>query len=64
MITTFIVTASVALVVGFGAMWLLKPGLRRRIEAPKHLFANQVRQYDIQHRVLNPAAGEQANDDA
>ena len=64
MITTFIVTASVVLVVGFGAMWILNPALRRRVEAPKHLFADQVRQYDSQHRVSNPAVGEQANDDA
>ena len=64
MITTFIVTASVVLVVGFGAMWILNPALRSRVEAPKHLFADQVQQYDIQHRTSNTAAGEQANDDA
>jgi len=64
MITTFIVTVSVALIVGFGAIWLLNPRLRHRVEAPKHLFANQVRQYDIQHRDSNAYTGEQANDDA
>ena len=63
MITTFIVTISVALVVGFGAIWLLNPRLRHQVEAPKHLFANQVRQYDIQHRDSNPHTGEQANED-
>ena len=63
MIMTFIVTASVVLIVGFGAMWIFNPELRRRVEAPKHLFADQVRQYDIQHRDSSPSAGEQANDD-
>ena len=46
MITTIIVVASLALAVAFTLAWLLKPGLREQIEAPKHLFHDQVRQYD------------------
>jgi len=46
MITTTIVLASLALAAAFTLAWLLKPGLREQIEAPKHLFHDQVRQYD------------------
>lgn len=46
MITTIIVIASLALAAAFSLAWLLKPGLREQIEAPKHLFHDQVRQYD------------------
>ena len=46
MITTIIVVASLALAVAFTLAWLLKPGLREQIEAPKHLFHDRVRQYD------------------
>jgi len=46
MITTIIVAASLALAVAFTLAWLLKPQLRAQIEAPKHLFQAQLRQYD------------------
>lgn len=46
MITTIIVVASLALAAAFTLAWLLKPALREQIEAPKHLFHDQVRQYD------------------
>lgn len=46
MVTTIIVGASLALAAAFTLAWLLKPGLREQIEAPKHLFQDQVRQYD------------------
>ncbi|NIW25415.1 MAG: hypothetical protein GWN29_13095 [Gammaproteobacteria bacterium] len=46
MITTIIVVASLALAAAFTLAWLLKPSLREQIEAPKHLFHDQVRQYD------------------
>ena len=46
MITTLIVGASLVLAAAFTLAWLLKPGLREQIEAPKHLFHEQVRQYD------------------
>lgn len=46
MITTIIVLGSLALAAAFTLAWLLKPGLREQIEAPKHLFHDQVRQYD------------------
>ena len=46
MITTTIVLASLALAAAFTLTWLLKPSLREQIEAPKHLFQEQVQQYD------------------
>ena len=46
MITTLIVVASLALVGVFTLAWLLKPNLRNQIETPKHLFQDQVQQYD------------------
>lgn len=64
MITTIIVVSSLVLVVVFAAMWLTKPGLRQRVEAPKHLFAEQVRQYDLQHGEASQTAGAQANDES
>ena len=39
MISTFIVVSSLLLAGVFIAAWILKPEFRRRIEAPKHLFA-------------------------
>ena len=48
MISTFIVVSSLLLAGVFIAAWILKPEFRRRVEAPKHLFAEQVRQYDEQ----------------
>ena len=46
MITTIIVVASLVLAAAFTLAWLLKPSVREEIEAPKHLFHDQVRQYD------------------
>ena len=46
MISTIIVVASLALAAAFTLVWLLTPSLREQIEAPKHLFHDQVRQYD------------------
>jgi len=46
MVTTIIVVASLALAAAFTLGWLLKPSLRAQIEAPKHFFQEQVRQYD------------------
>ena len=54
MITTLIVGASVVLAVAFTLAWLLKPRLRAQIEAPKHFFQDQLRQYD---RGLEDARG-------
>jgi hypothetical protein len=50
MISSFIVLASLLLAAIFIGAWLMKPDFRRRIEAPKHLFAEQVRRYDEQTR--------------
>ena len=46
MISTIIVVASLVLAAAFTLAWLLKPALRERIEAPKHLFQEQAREYD------------------
>ena len=46
MIGTIIVGGSLALAVLFAAAWLLRPGWRRAIEAPKHSFAARVREFD------------------
>ena len=50
MITTVILIGSVLLAAGFALLWLFSPTFRRRIERPKHLFADQVRQYDEGYR--------------
>ena len=62
MIMTVIVVSSIVLAVLFTVAWIARPGLRRRIEAPKHLFVQQVRQYDQQHREPGNTAGAQSND--
>ena len=59
MVTTIIVVAALALAAAFTLGWLLKPGLRAQIEAPKHFFQERVRQYD---RGLENA-GEQSGGD-
>jgi len=41
-----IVWAAVGLAAVFIGAWLLRPELRRRIERPKHQFAERVRRYD------------------
>jgi len=41
-----IVFGSLALAGVFSAAWLLRPRLRRAIEAPKHVFAGRVQRYD------------------
>jgi hypothetical protein len=44
-----LVYAVLALTAGFVTAWALSPGLRARIEAPKHLFVEQIRRYDRKH---------------
>jgi len=46
MIVEFIIFASIALALGFVGTWLLRPSLRRRIEAPKHAFQARLRAYN------------------
>lgn len=58
MISGFIVYASLLLAGAFLVAWLARPELRRRIERPKHLFADQVQQYDEQCRQDVRATGE------
>lgn len=43
MIPDLLVYAVLALTSGFVAAWALSPALRARIEAPKHLFIEQIR---------------------
>ena len=62
MITAIIVIVSVVLAVAFVIAWLVKPALRRRVEDPKHLFADQVRQYDEQCQDAPTPAGVRSND--
>jgi hypothetical protein len=57
MITTIIVGASLALAAAFALAWLLKPGLREQIEAPKHLFHDQVQQYDRSIETADRSSG-------
>jgi hypothetical protein len=44
--TDVVVLGSLALAAAFALAWLLRPALRRQIEAPKHGFAAHVRHYD------------------
>jgi hypothetical protein len=46
MIPDLLVYAVLALSAGFALLWALSPTLRARIEAPKHLFVEQIRRYD------------------
>ena len=62
MTTGLIIMISVLLAVAFTIAWLVWPGLRRRIEAPKHLFADQVRQYDEQCHDAPGNGGVRSND--
>ena len=50
MISSFIVIAALVMAAAYVLAWLLKPGFRQRVERPKHLFTEQVRQYDEQVR--------------
>ena len=52
MISEFIVISSLILAIAFAIAWITKPALRRRIERPKHLFAEQLKQYDQKHSEL------------
>ena len=58
MISGFIITVSLLLAGAFLLAWFAGPELRRRIERPKHLFAEQVQQYDAQcQQEAAPAGG-------
>lgn len=46
MITNFIIVSSVILALAFVIAWLVNPGLRRRIESPKHAFQDQLERYN------------------
>ncbi len=55
--TDLIVLGSLALAAAFAVAWLLRPALRRQIEAPKHGFATQVRHYDSACRAREERKG-------
>ncbi len=62
MIATLIVLGALALAVAFSAAWLLRPALRRQIEAPSHRFAARARQYDEAHRAEDHNDSESTDD--
>ncbi len=57
MLTTVILVGSLLLAVGFTVAWLVNPGFRQKIERPKHLFTDQVRQYDERNRETDRKPG-------
>ena len=46
MITDVIVLLSLVLAAAFSVAWLMRPGLRARIEKPKYRFQENVKHYD------------------
>jgi hypothetical protein len=62
MIADVIVIGAVALAVAFSVAWLVRPALRRQIEAPKHAFERQVRQYDRVCQEARERRGEATNE--
>jgi hypothetical protein len=50
MISNFIVISSIILALIFTLAWLARPSLRKRIEAPKHFFQEQLQQYNRELR--------------
>ena len=62
MLIDIILILSVVLAAGFAVAWIVSPAFRRRIERPKHLFADQVRQYDEQYRDSDDEAGAASSD--
>ena len=48
MITAIVIIASLVLAAGYVVAWLLRPGLRREIEQPKHWVQDEVGRYDRQ----------------
>ena len=59
MVTSFILIGSMLLAIGFAIVWVASPKFRRRIERPKHLFADHVRQYDKEHHQRSSKAGDE-----
>ncbi len=46
MISTIIVTVTLLMAGAFTLAYLLSPETRRRVEAPKHVFLQQLTKYD------------------
>jgi hypothetical protein len=55
MIATFIVLSSLLLAAIFIVAWLLKPDFRRRIEAPKYAFQQQLDRYNQEYQTTDQA---------
>lgn len=62
MISAIIIVGSLVLAAAFSLAWLLRPGLRREIERPKHWFQDQVRRYDRQCHDDHQERKRQSND--
>ena len=58
MISGIVIVASLVLAAGFCLAWLIRPGLRRDIEQPKHWFQDQLRRYDQSLRTSDVPARE------
>ena len=58
MISAFIVITSILLTVVFGIAWIAMPGLRKKIEAPKYAFQDQLQAYNRQVRNTGDGANE------
>ena len=59
MIAAIIVIVSIIFAGAFTIAYLVRPALRRQIEAPKFIFQEQIRQYNAQPK---PANAKSAND--
>jgi hypothetical protein len=46
MISSIVIIGSLLLAALFIVAWVLRPGLRREIERPKHWFQDELRRYD------------------
>ena len=50
MISALIVYGTIAAVVSYSLLYWLKPGWRRSVEQPKHIFLRQLDAYDRQQK--------------
>jgi hypothetical protein len=53
MISNIIVYSTVFLALVFTALYLLRPGLRKKVEQPRYTFLQQLSMYDKQNAVAN-----------
>lgn len=62
MISTIIVVVSLSLAAAFFLAWLVKPGLRYRIEHPKYDFQERLRRYDMQFHTDSESGGAKSDE--